>query len=905
MLDSRSAARPCIWDKRKTAFFLLLLTGGSLASSQEYRSTVTITGKQQSFNVDLSKLPATDAATITIRNLSNQTIKFPQVSSAEVWPYHIDSIRRQLPSDTSDQELIIATWKYVIDHTFHYCSAGSTTSRGKVFEIDPVVLINSYGFGCCDQTDRVLAWIWQQLGYKARLGSMYAHTVPEVYYGGSWHMLDPDHRSYYLRDDGTIASLADILADPQIVVRQSTNGRDGIGWDANKMAQLYADNAHTLSYVESGYLQDRGLDVSLRPNEQLTIHSENLAGTSLFDDSGDPFTFKNVGSGAFRWDLTYADKDWKSWSSDSRNIQVTSDKDGRRYLVATATNGSITYHNSSIFPVMSLSLSAQASVLGKGSIVASVSLDGKTWSPAVPLAITADVSSYGYFATLADQIAGAHSYFVKLQISSGVQLERLRIEPIVQVSKFLVPKLNAGSLNTLHYSDDSPEEQPRKLTITVVIPNGLPRVRGLHAVSRVHESSTYSLARGYVAANLVDNNSDTLAYTGRPQIDYEVDLNGFRRVSSVAIDWGYFGSDSRYISQWSLLGSVGADNWVTLASGEFPGTQTTHIKLNSTATALRLLASGSNNIGVYDLRVFGTELPNLPGSQARATSPTQLVQAGFTPASNLVDGRSSTLASSGSRTLDYRITLPQSSILSGAVIYWGNFGQDPSGISSWSLSGRNSPLAPWTVLGQGGFPNHATSGLLLNSEASELRLVANSTQKVIGAYELTLYGAPVQVLSQPLGSRTTSNQIESSGVNTFADASQAADGNDATFAYPGSRSPDYTLDLLGEMNVSAVRINWGYFGTDPEYVQDWRLYGMRTASNTWDLIARGGFPDSVMTSVSVENRYRRLRIAADSANNFIGIFEVEPFGTPAAARSAPLDLRLRYRPRPIGLKALR
>jgi hypothetical protein len=47
---------------------------------------------------------------------------------------------------------------------------------------------------------------------------------------------------------------------------------------------------------------------------------------------------------------------------------------------------------------------------------------------------------------------------------------------------------------------------------------------------------------------------------------------------------------------------------------------------------------------------------------------------------------------------------------------------------------------------------------------------------------------------------------------------------------------------------------------------------------TWEVIARGLFPNSATTRVLVQNRYRKLRVAAES-RTWIGIAEVQVVGT--------------------------
>src|SRR5713101_5928404 len=87
------------------------------------------------------------------------------------------------------------------------------------------------------------------MGYQARVAVMPFHTVPEIWYGNAWHMLDPDHQVLYRKDDGAIASVAEIIADPSLVARTAdSSGHDPVGFLAVVMAQWYAENGSELIY---------------------------------------------------------------------------------------------------------------------------------------------------------------------------------------------------------------------------------------------------------------------------------------------------------------------------------------------------------------------------------------------------------------------------------------------------------------------------------------------------------------------------------------------------------------------------------------------------------------------------------------------------------------------------------
>ncbi len=67
--------------------------------------------------------------------------------------------------------------------------------------------------------------------------------VPEIYYNnGSGYPDDVDHKVYYLsKNNKTVASLAEIIADPSLVARVAdANGNDPSGYPAALWAEQYA-----------------------------------------------------------------------------------------------------------------------------------------------------------------------------------------------------------------------------------------------------------------------------------------------------------------------------------------------------------------------------------------------------------------------------------------------------------------------------------------------------------------------------------------------------------------------------------------------------------------------------------------------------------------------------------------
>ena len=470
-------------------------------------------------------------------------------------------------------------------------------------------ILNGFGFGCCDQSALTLAWIWQQFGYRARVAVFDFHTVPELFFNNAWHMLDPDHEAYYFLNDGvTIASVAEILADPGMIIRQAVNGLDPSGYPAAQMAQLYVQNAPTLRYP-TGYLTNQQLSLYLRPHEELVLQSQNLAVDSLKYDYGTPFLFDSVNTGLLNWDVSFGKSYWRTWAWSINSVDAIADTSGMSYLQNLTTSaGNVVYKESTLFPVLALSIAAQVAP-GGGSLNAYVSADGVHWSNPVSFQQVANISSYQLSADLSNQARGQYTYYIKVELVGAVRLHKIRISPVIQAAKWIFPQLGASAVNQLVYNDASPANRVRAMSITTVVPTGSPQIRGLQAESLVPEHPVYSLARDYGAANLVDGDIDSLAYSSGRHIDYAIHLGGLHVITNIAIDFGYFGSDPRYLTNWTLLASNAGQDWQVVASGGFPGTETVEVPVNAVATDLRLVADGLNSIGAYEVRVFGTVVP--------------------------------------------------------------------------------------------------------------------------------------------------------------------------------------------------------------------------------------------------------------------------------------------------------
>ncbi|HVO79403.1 MAG TPA: hypothetical protein VMT28_01655 [Terriglobales bacterium] len=754
------------------------------------------------------------------------------------------SILASLPAQgaVTDEQFALASWAVVSQRFSHFCYAGNAAS-GEVY--DPLRLLRGYGFACCEQVARVLAWLWEGAGYEARLASMKNfHTVPEIYYQGAWHMYDPDHKVYYLaRDNQTVADVAMAKADPYLVARTAdANGNDPVGYSAQWMADQYA--AAEISYWTPHYTTDT--QYTLRPSESFTLSSENLFSEVLYarlTNSLGRQAPRAVTSGQYDWALDFSQPNWSQVASSSNG--VTTLVSGWKVFLTNAGSGPgyVVYSMSSAFPVFHLRVSGLFyRADSRASIKVYFSADGSQWSKAFP-ATSAPRTTTQTSVDLSSVAQGADSYFVKIElcgVPGAARVAALHIASDVQVAKILVPPLIPGAVNHLVYEDWGSALDRRNVEVALALREFPVTSRGTAVPLAIMPAT---------------KTSGATAWQVRTQGGYLKTEATFRwSRNSDHHDWS-FGEPVSGLP-WDV-------SWF-VRNQPIPS-----------APARVSFVSPSDTFWVLSPRGFVLDMvgqPSLADAQAVSSVAENPSFLPWYAAHRLVDGDLDTLAYPGSNHLDYVVSLRAPSHVSTVSIRWGHFGMLPGYVQSWTLYGRNGAYGDWQPLAQGDWPHSATTGVELDQVLTDLRIVADGTSW-IGIFELTVAGAPV--LS---GLTATSNILELPGVPGYQPTAQVTDGDDSTLAYVGSASSDYTVNLPPSTYVDAARIVWGSYGTSSAYVKHWRLYGLKPASSEWQVIARGGFPGAPETRVQVLDTYEKLRIAAESDHAWIGIYELQVFG---------------------------
>jgi hypothetical protein len=140
-----------------------------------------------------------------VSNVKVLSDKVQDVSSMEAWAQSF------IKPGMSDRDKAMAAWKTTV--MFRHQDAPPNEYLGhETHPHDPIKAFNVYGYGqCCCASANIQA-LARHAGLQSRGYGIIAHSVPEVFFDGAWHMLDASLMTYFPRGDGSPASVAEIGA---------------------------------------------------------------------------------------------------------------------------------------------------------------------------------------------------------------------------------------------------------------------------------------------------------------------------------------------------------------------------------------------------------------------------------------------------------------------------------------------------------------------------------------------------------------------------------------------------------------------------------------------------------------------------------------------------------------------
>ena len=257
---------------------------------------VTLTGADNTYRITTA--PPVEFRRLTLRNRGAEPVVVtttmagrPDLSSAKAM------LASVLRPGMTDEQKCVAIWKLLLAWRYHYYPAD-----GSADVHDPVKFLNVYGYGFCDDGAQCFAVLARAAGLRARLWGLGGHVVAEAWYGGRWHMFDPDHEVYYRAADGHVACVEELAAHPEIMTRKRT---DPIGSLSKGMARLYTTTENNRAINTAALNPRHEIAPTLEPGDEVVFDAtaRDRVRRILFKNQARPPVF---GNGRLTRKLTWA-----------------------------------------------------------------------------------------------------------------------------------------------------------------------------------------------------------------------------------------------------------------------------------------------------------------------------------------------------------------------------------------------------------------------------------------------------------------------------------------------------------------------------------------------------------------------------------------------------------------------
>ncbi len=358
---------------------------------------------------------------------------------------------------------------------FFYHIAGWTYEEPMGEVLDPVKLLNSYGFGLCYHIAPLLESMWKAGGFEdARVWFLTGHTVAEVFYDGKYHYYDSDMMGYNAVGRGDprklpVASVHQIEENGNIVlgklkgpkevdpaaVEEPWYPADVREAAIDGLAELFTTKNDNWLFPFERAPQGHSMSFELRPGERLIRYF------APEPDGADYLPYKSTG------------RAWEEFPQEIAQYHIKtadgphSQKDDRRWATGLLEyKVPIRGEAGSVFEVHSPYVIVDAqfqfdAVLSAESDTLSVETstdDGRTWLPAATLRGPHRGSWTGEPAVLTRSehgrrtaVSGVYDYLVRVTKGSGVELRSGVLRTRIQLNPRTLPALAAGR-NDLVYT---------------------------------------------------------------------------------------------------------------------------------------------------------------------------------------------------------------------------------------------------------------------------------------------------------------------------------------------------------------------------------------------------------------------------------------------------------------------
>lgn len=146
---------------------------------------------------------------ISIENPNKNTVNFNFTLNGYFYSSLHDFYRRNSKPYKSDFEKVTSVFNTFINSFVH---EKLFNEWGDL----PLIRLNSTGFAICGKQSEILSQIYFNYGFPAHVIHLNGHAVCEVYYNKTWHLLDPDRKTFFSHNN-ELFGYNHILQNPEII----------------------------------------------------------------------------------------------------------------------------------------------------------------------------------------------------------------------------------------------------------------------------------------------------------------------------------------------------------------------------------------------------------------------------------------------------------------------------------------------------------------------------------------------------------------------------------------------------------------------------------------------------------------------------------------------------------------
>ena len=376
---------------------------------------------------------------------------------------------------------------------FWYHIAGWAYEEPAGEVLDPVKLLNSYGFGLCYHIAPLLEAAYKAGGFEdARVWFLTGHTVAEVFYDGAYHYFDSDMMGYNSVGAGdprrsTVASVHQLEQDGQIMLCKLKAPRDVNAklvddpWypaDVREAAidgltELFTTTADNRLFPFTRYSRGHSMEFTLRPGERMIRY------------------FRPEEPGLFYLPYKRTEKGWEEFPQEVAQYQIRtadgprSQKDNRvwstgRLEYTPALSDPRAYYSKSpreaVFQVVSpyviidakFSMELDLVSNAEGMQIETSTDGGKSWVEAGRVAgpfhkrweTAPRVEARSAHGVLT-AVSGRYAYLIKIKTpATGVPLKQLTLVTRFEMNPRTLPALAAGANELVYRAGPAQQRWP-------------------------------------------------------------------------------------------------------------------------------------------------------------------------------------------------------------------------------------------------------------------------------------------------------------------------------------------------------------------------------------------------------------------------------------------------------------